>query len=41
MNEKLIKAIMDALRAGMVVELFRKPDGTIKARTVRKKELKT
>ena len=40
MNEKLINAIKVALKGGFVVELFQKPDGTITARTVRKKEIK-
>lgn len=40
MSEKVIKAIMAALRQGAKVELTMLPDGTVKCRTVTRKELK-
>ena len=41
MDNALRDAVMDALKNGMVVELYMMPDGKIKARTVKKKEIKT
>lgn len=40
MTNEFIQAILTALAAGYLVELVRKPDGTIIARTVRRKEIK-
>lgn len=40
MSEKTIEAIMDALRRGCRVELYMLPDGTLKIKTVTRKDLK-
>ncbi len=40
MDEKLIRAILSALADGYLVELMQMRDGTIKAKTVKKKEIK-
>lgn len=39
-DDKTKKVIEEALKDGFVVELFKKPDGSIKARTVRRKDIK-
>lgn len=41
MNEKMIAAIMAALEKGERVELTKQKDGSIKVRTVWRKDLKT
>lgn len=41
MDEKTIKAIMDALSKGLRVELLRDKDGNIIAQTIHRKRLKT
>lgn len=40
MDEKTIKAIMEALQKGQRVELTPQPDGSVKVRTVWRKEIK-
>ena len=40
MDEKTYQAMMQAVNAGIVVEIFKKPDGKIVIRSVKKKEIK-
>lgn len=39
LTEKIVKAINEWLEKGFEVEIFRKPDGTLNIKTVKKKKL--
>lgn len=39
LTDEIVKAIEDALMRGFEVEIFRKPDGTLNIKTVKRKKL--
>lgn len=39
LTERVIEAIEEALMKGFEIEIFRKPDGTLNIKTVKKKKL--